>query len=1034
MASSSFIPLLSPERLSDLTHPEVTNRHRLPARAAWTHDTGLPSPSEDVRVTSLNGKWSFQYFTDPRAISSEVLKVSTRPVQAISVPGHWQLQGYGHPHYTNINYPFPVDPPYVPSENPTGVHTRTFTWKPPFDEGRSVLRFEGVDSAFHLWVNGKFIGFSKGSRLPAEFDVTASLRSGRNSVCVVVYQWSDGSYLEDQDMWWLSGIFRDVTLLDEPALRIEDVQILADFEPSTSEGRLRGTIHIAAPNRTRTALLRWDLNRLGGERLIDGEVKVEFTSEKAHAIQFEATLPEARPWSAEQPNLYILDLTLCSAAGRTAHARTMRIGFRRFERSGDRLLLNGHPIRFKGVNRHDFHPDTGHFVPLDEMRRDLILMKRHNINAVRTAHYPNHPSFLDLCDELGIYVIDETDLETHGLEPAGLQESGGRSELADSTLWTAAYVDRIDRLVRRDYNHASVLFWSLGNESGFGRNHRAMAKHARKLDSSRLIHYEGDWKLEIVDVHSRMYTSLPEVIGYATGNVGEPSPRRPATAEAIAAFPFLYCEYAHAMGNGPGGLRDFWEVFFAHDKLHGGFVWDFRDQGLRRTEPDGSEWYAYGGDYGDVPNDRQFNINGLVFPDRRPSPGMIEYKKVLEPVHVSWEDFQSGQIILTNRADVLALDFLAAIWTLEIDGVEHRREVTEVPPIAARASGPMSVPEGFRAARGATGLITVTVSFRLKADTEWALAGHEVAWSQHVLTDKPHASSARKIETGRLRVQESAHGWLVRGPRTEVVVERSTGCLRDAAADGVPRFLKGPQLVLWRAPTDNDLAAHKDWYASHLHLLQTRLSDISIDGDGTTLIIRTRQVIGPASKSLRLITEMETHLEADRGMLRVKGRFEGAWPAAIPRIALECTLPPAIDGAEWLGLGPGEAYSDSQAAQRLGLWTASLDDLYTPYVFPQENGNRMDARELTLRAGTARHLVFRSRPGIDFNLQRHTTEDLEKARHPHELPPRDFLTLHLNHRQHGLGHAACGQPTAPQYALAPLPFKFAVEWEFPPVE
>ena len=591
---------------------------------------------------------------------SKYPKVSAAGWDRIPVPSNWQMHGYGIPQYTNVNYPYPIDPPHVPQENPVGLYRRAFAvpadWK-----GRQVfLVFDGVDSAFYCWVNGRQVGYSQGSHMPSEFNVTAFLKpGGKNTLDVQVFQWSDGSYLEDQDMWRLSGIFRDVYLFSAPPLHLRDVFIRTPLDRDCRhatlhvQARLRNYGAAAKSHRVQAQLLDG-----AGGKVLDAEVGRVGALAAGREKLLEARFPIAEPalWSAETPYLYTLLLTLLDSKGNTVEIESFPVGFRQVEIRGGRFLVNGKPVLLRGVNRHESDPDTGHAVSFDSMARDIEMMKRHNINAVRTSHYINDPRWYDLCNRYGLYVVDEADLETHGFGYIADDIPTRRPE------WKAAFVDRAERMVERDKNQPCVVIWSLGNESGFGPNHQAMTERIRRTDPTRPIHYEGERATPgydgppVGDIESVMYPT----VDFLQEQGRKKDPR-----------PFFVCEYAHAMGNGPGNLKEYWDAIRAHPRLMGGCVWEWCDHGIRqrlrrasRRTKKGADWFAYGGDFGDQPNDGNFCIDGLVFPDRRPHPALLEYKKVLEPVAVDAVDLAKGRVKLRNRYDFLALDHLDAHWRL----------------------------------------------------------------------------------------------------------------------------------------------------------------------------------------------------------------------------------------------------------------------------------------------------------------------------------------------------------------------------------
>ncbi|MDT4945942.1 MAG: beta-galactosidase, partial [Pseudonocardiales bacterium] len=643
--------------------------------------------SDAMRV-DLNGRW--RLLMAPRAgLSTDELAhldVDDRGWGEIEVPGHWQLQGHGLPAYTNVRYPYPVDPPFVPDENPTGMYRRTFELPADWPGGSAVLRFLGVDSAFTVWLNGSELGWSTGSRLPTEFEVGALLRPAGNVLAVRVHQWSPSSYLEDQDMWWLSGIFRDVTLIARPAGSIDDFFVHSDYDHTTGAGTLRVDTDVPATLSV-PELGLMDVPAAGPHRL-----------------------PAVQPWSAEQPRLY--DATLSAGGERIS----LRIGFRTVVVQHGLLTVNGRRILMRGVNRHEWNPDRGRAVTAEDMLLDVRLMKQHNINAVRTSHYPPHPDFLDLCDEYGLYVVDECDLETHGFSVVEW-----RGNPSDDPRWLPAMLDRMQRTVERDKNHPSVIIWSLGNESGTGRNLPAMSEWTHQRDPSRPVHYEGDWDSAYVDMYSRMYATHAEV--EAIGRHEEPVTVDPAADGHRRGLPFVLCEYAHAMGNGPGGLLEYQQLFEEHPRCQGGFVWEWIDHGIRQFTVDGREYFAYGGDFGEPVHDGNFVLDGLLFADRTPSPGLLEFKVVIAPVRITVE---GGSVTVENLQDFADTSGLRFVWSHEVDGAAVAGGELGLPALGPDASATVDLPPLVDAA----GEGWVTVRAVLAADAPWAAAGHEIAARQ----------------------------------------------------------------------------------------------------------------------------------------------------------------------------------------------------------------------------------------------------------------------------------------------------------------
>ncbi|MEW2408946.1 glycoside hydrolase family 2 TIM barrel-domain containing protein [Streptomyces griseoviridis] len=917
-------------------------------------------PASDAKSLTLNGDWRLRVSPTADAEDDSFAAPGFDPGgwARVTVPGHWVLQGdgaFGSPIYTNHLYPFPVDPPRVPTENPTGDHLRVFDlpsdW-PAASEGGAVLRFDGVESCARVWLNGTEIGGFKGSRLPHEFAVGRLLKPSGNVLAVRVHQWSAGSYLEDQDQWWLPGIFRDVTLLHRPAGCAGDFFTHASYDHVTGQGTLRVDSEVAG----RVAVPALDIDVATGT---------------------DVTVP-VRPWTAETPHLY--DGELITPGERVP----LRIGFRTVELADGLIKVNGRPILFKGVNRHEWHPERGRALDLETMREDVLLMKRHNLNAVRTSHYPPHPAFLDLCDEYGLWVIDECDLETHGFV-----EQGWRDNPVDDDRWTPALLDRAARMVERDKNHPSVVVWSLGNEAGTGRGLTAMADWIHARDATRLVHYEGDLDCRDTDVYSRMYASHEEVARIGEGLDGGTHRRR--------RLPLVLCEYGHAMGNGPGGLADYQELFERFGRLQGGFVWEWIDHGIR----DERFGYAYGGDFGEALHDGNFVCDGLVFPDRAPSPGLLEYKKVIEPVAIEG-DGADGTVRITNKQDFADLSAFTFTWSYQVDGETVASGGLGVPALAPGASADVKLPPAPDGRGAETGW---TVRASLAADTLWADAGHEVAWGQGTVTARP-APAVTPAGTPA----PAGDGTLVLGPG---VFDARTGAPR---AIGGVEVRGGLRLDVWRAPTDNDDGApwQSDirygplWRKLGLHRMLHRLD--AVEHEEHALTVRTR--VAPAARELGLATVYRWTSDGERLALTVTVTPEGDWTVPLPRLGVRFGLDGAADRVRWFGGGPGEGYPDTKTASRIGRWESTVDDLQTPYVRPQENGARADVRWAEIGG-----LRVEGDPEFWFTARRWTTEQLDAADHRTDLVPGDTVWVNLDHGQHGIGSQSCGPGPLPTYRL-----------------
>lgn len=998
-----------------IDNPEITGIHRLPSRSYYlpykdplAAQLGLKNAAS---VLSLNGTWKFKLlpyppFTDPNEYSEPTDLYS---FEEISVPGSWQLSGFEDiPIYTNIAYPFPVDPPFAPVENPTGWYTREFDVSDL--SGSIYLRFEGVESAFHVFVNGVFAGYSVGSRLPAEFDITGLCRLGQNLISVMVYRYSVGSYMEDQDMWRLSGIFRDVYLIYRPSSHLWDVRIdsllgtdlkTGILQVSGSMGKLEEgcnpTVSLELFDCTEKALIEHNLS------LSDGTFT--FSTEMA-----------VLPWTAETPNLYTLVVTLKSG-DEVLEAIPFRIGFRTVEIKDGNLLVNGTPIMIKGVNRHEFHPVLGRTLSYEGQKRDLLIMKKHNINAVRTAHYPNHPVFYELCDELGIYVVDEADLECHGVELAGDADL-----LASDPRFQKAFVDRIERTIHRDKNHPSVIIWSMGNESGFGPNIVAMAETARRLDPTRPIHYERDNSVSMLasDIICPMYVSLEQVINLGESRTAYHGPMV-FDPERLKPYPVILCEYAHAMGNSPGGLKDYWDAFYKYPKLQGGFLWDFVDQGLLQQR-EGKEFYAYGGDFGDKLNDGNFCLNGLVFPDRSSSPALIEYKKAIEPVKVLEVNLEAGSILIENRYDFLTLDHILLTWEVKSYGRSLFSGSQELTGIAPRQKTWIDI-AGFKKIHWETlPESTLNFSFILREPESFAPCGHEVAFHQEKLKSArtKHQKIASEVPFS-VKACEDPEKIVFTDGGNRIIFSKITGTLESWTFCGTDVIKKGPKINLWRAPIDNDRPFVESWQKHKLDQLQLQPRSVHFDPH-SHLIQVNGKVIAP---SLRWFIDVELTYQLQGGVLRmsVHGEPSGG-PEIWPRIGLELQLAKELSTFTYYGKGPHESYPDSSASARLDLYTQEISDLFTNYIYPQENGNRSEVEFLFAGSPRGAGLFVAGSEPFNFSARRFSLENLTCAKHTYDLNEDNATYLYLDQEVLGLGSASCGPTPTEQYLVRNKPFSF----------
>lgn len=953
----------------DLT---VTSDLRLPMTTTLVPHPNRDSALYNARLSPysllLNGTWDFELLSNPGEIPENPADLA--PQGKIAVPGSWQMQGYGKPQYTNVAFPFPYDPPFVPDENPVGVYKTRFTLPESFLGRQTRLRFEGVDSCFYLYVNGQYAGFSKTPHLAAAFDISPFVKEKEeNELLVLVFQMSDGSYLEDQDKWRLHGIFRDVMLLSFGESRIEDVKALAGLDNDNETGTLFVVVSVAGKGPVKLSVMD------GDTLLKEQEVKV-----KDGQAQADFRFPGILPWSAETPKLYTL---LCEIKGQ---AEAVKIGFRRVEIIGSRFHVNGKSVKLLGVNRHDTHTTLGAVMPLEVLRQDALLMKKSNMNTVRTAHYPSDPRFLDICDEVGLYVVDEADIECHGVNIFDTYHL-----IAKDSAWEKQFVDRGVRMVQRDFNHACVVMWSLGNESGYGVNHVKMAQAMRALDTSRPIHYEQDAQGETADLISQMYTSIPNLI-----RQGREKGQKP----------LFLCEYAHAMGVGPGNLEDYWQAFQKHERLIGGCVWEFVDHGLLQVNEKGQEYYAYGGDFGEQPHDANFCVDALCYPDRTPHTGLLEVTHVLRPVRARWSNEKEGKISLSNHYDFTDLSALTLTWQVGKAGrvlASGQKALKGRPGRTAVISLPLPAYE-----QGSV----LTLVFALNAATPWADAGFVVARDQLPLTLGQAAKKA-VLPQVNLRLKAGESRIVVTSGQAVYTFTREGKGLSSLVLSGTELLKEAVTASLYRASTDNDRGWGKlaqRWKDRGLDKFLLRVTAFSAqeNKDGITVSLET--VAAP--KSLRpILTLKQTYLFQKDGQVKLSAEYIPhtlEQDLYLPRLGLKFQMPEAFSQLTWLGRGPHESYPDMKTSALLGRYDSTVKDTHEPYVFPQENGSHEDTSLLMVHSLAGQGLVVASLEGFSFSAHNYTVAQLEAARHTPDVPMGDFTQVLIDGKMGPLGSNSCG--------------------------
>ena len=943
---------------------------------------------------SLNGTWKFNWVRKPanRPLNFFKPEFDVSGWDDIQVPSNWEIQGYGIPIYVNQPYEWTQNPqpPEIPHDyNPVGSYRRSFTIPEEWHDRRIFIHFGAVKSAMYLWINGEKVGYSQGSKTPAEWDITDHLQPGKNTVAVEVYRWSDGSYLECQDFWRISGIERDVYLFSTPHVYIRDFFALAGLIDDYQNGTLDVTIEfrnkarrLNAPGYTTSIfLLDWQDNIIW-----TASKELELHKSEQASVSFIHRVESPEKWSAETPNLYDLVIQL-EKDGTILESVGCKIGFRTSEVKDGQLLVNGKPVLFKGVNRHEHDPNTGHVIRVESMIHDIALMKQNNINAVRTSHYPNDPKWYALCDEYGLYIIDEANIESHGM-------GYGERSLAKDPLWENAHVDRIERMVERDKNHPCIIEWSMGNEAGDGVNFSAAYAWIKKRDQSRPIHYERALMGPNTDIYCPMYASIADIVHYAS----ETQTR-----------PLILCEYAHAMGNSTGNLQEYWDAIEQYDQLQGGYIWDWVDQGLVKTNKKGESYWAYGGDFGpeDVPSEDNFCINGLVNPDRTPHPGLYEVKKVYQNIKILPLDLHEGLFQIVNQYDFINTEMFQLNWSLLIDGVISGNGSVNrlnIPP-GARMNISIPIPHS---PLDKDHEYFINFSIITTRDLPLIPAGHEIAKEQIGLQQYIPVNHNRPISGSDMLVNKTSAALEFSGNDVTLQFNLQTGILDALLVNGQDIFEKGPEPNFWRAPTDNDfgnsmpvLSAYwKDAWAEK----KLREINYSQEHDGTYTVVSQFDIRDSTNLTISYHIDKDGSVQIKQHVV-CKKKNVPEWP----RFGMNFHIPNTFSSVTWYGRGPHENYWDRKRSAFVGRYESSVDGLYYPYISPQENGNRTDTRWLTLTREDGSGIKIMGDPLLSWSALYFTPEDMTQdsrgSMHAYELEEkkRDFISVQVDLQQRGVG-------------------------------
>ena len=954
------------------------------------------------RFTLLNGEWKFKYYKSVYDLTGTPWNEEPADYATITVPSCWQMKGYDQIQYSNVQYPIPFDPPYVPIENPCGVYQTSFELADT--AMRTYINFEGVDSCFYLYVNGNFVGYSQVSHSHHEFDLTDYAVAGKNRLTVIVLKWCDGTYLEDQDKFRFSGIFRDVYLLRRPQDHLRDffVKTSCDFEKNSAEVSVETEL-FGAVQAVTCILLDAKGNQVAEAK---GEGTLRFSVENAEF------------WNAETPYLYSLLLkTADEVIG-------MKLGLRTVGIKNGTILFNEKLIKFRGVNRHDSSPIGGSTVTYEEMLQDVLLMKKYNFNSVRTSHYPNAPEFYDLCDRYGLYVMDEADLETHGCTKIFKKEGQLTYALLTTTpSYEKAYVDRAEMLIERDKNRTCVFMWSCGNETGFGPNIEAMLKYGVDRDNTRICNYEstfltyGDYQpnYENVPTYSRMYAPIETAEAYFADDLVKDLHQHyevvPAADQSGERLPFMQVEYCHAMGNGPGDLEDYWQCMDRHDGYSGGYIWEWCDHAIA-TEKDGKTVYLYGGDHGEFPHDSNFCVDGLVYPDRRPSPGVLEYKNVMRPPRFTHRG--NGRFKVKNYLDFTDLFTLCTVeYEFTADGVTVQKGMVELPSLAPHESAEfdlsVSLPFGHS---------FVCFTLRLKEDTPWAKKGYEVGFDQ--LEILPFEPKEQPMVSNKLHVDTDDDQIKISGENFFYTYSKRTGTFTQMKRGEKNLFTKPMEYNIWRAPTDNDRKVRVIWEKAGYDRTIFRPYETSLKLDDGAVTINVK--IGAGALWLQNSLEFVASYTIDgKGDLQIHMDVarDPIFPY-LPRFGVRLFLQQEEhEKVTYLGYGPGGSYQDFRCAQRFGCYTANVAD-YEPFIFPQENNSHWGAEWLVL--GSFR--VVAQKEPFSFNASCYSQEQLDKATHNYKLKPEDCTILCLDAKMSGIGSGSCGPQLAEKYQVNENEFSF----------
>lgn len=963
------------------------------------------------RFQLLNGEWKFRYYSSIYDVTESFYEkgYDVSGFDQVTVPGVWQMDGYDTHQYTNIRYPFPFDPPYVPQDIPCGAYVHNFEYHREKKAPKAFLNFEGVDSCFYVWVNGAYAGYSQVPHATSEFDVTDLLNEGENTLAVLVLKWCDGSYLEDQDKFRMSGIFRDVYLLKRPEKTIRDYYITTDVEKDSVVVKL--DMHFAEPVETKVTIE-------------DKYGAVVARGEAAENGVLELTVLNPVLWNAENPYLYQVILTMPD------EVIVDRIGFRTIEIKDKVVYFNGEKIKFRGVNRHDSDPETGFVINARQIKKDLMLMKQHNFNAIRSSHYPNAPYFYQMCDEYGFMVIDEADIEAHGPFMLYRKEDTDQNrfqhwneKIADDPAWEAAIVDRVKLMVERDKNRFCIVMWSMGNESAYGCNFEKALAWTKKFDPDRITQYESaryrnydiTYDYENLDLYSRMYPSLQEIEDYLKNDGSKP---------------FLLVEYCHSMGNGPGDLEDYFQMIHKDDRMCGGFVWEWCDHAIAHgTAENGKTRYYYGGDHGETIHDGNFCVDGLVYPDRTPHTGLLEYKNVYRPVRVVSYDQKNGQIVLHNYMDFDNLkDYVDISYEMTQDGLTVEKgklaNVVAAPHSDAEVELKLQVPN--------TGKVYLKLIYRLKKQMPLLEQGYELGFDEMKLAneDDRNRQAVKWMEQekaiGTINVKENDRQIVLQAKDFTYVLDKRTGLFEDMQFAGRSYMNHPMELNIWRAPTDNDMYIKQEWKKAHYDAAYTRAYRIEVLQNKHGVLIMEHVAVVADTVQKILDVKMTWKINEDGKIEAVIEAIKDKEFPDLPRFGIRMFLNKKMDEITYFGMGPQESYRDKHQASCHGLFRSKVAQMHEDYIRPQENGSHYDCDYVELTNGQCGIAAVSKNP-FSFNASVYTQEELERVSHNYELKESDSIVFCMDYAMNGIGSNSCGPDVLDKYRFAEEAFQFQFE-------